>query len=442
MTAEITNRSDDAQRTDEIAGCTIVARNYLSYAQVLTSGWREFHARASFYVLVIDDDEQRFSSDPGVSFLTPATVGISGDEMARRRGIYNVGELTCSLKPHLLRFLIDTGCQGALYIDADTDIRESLTHVALLARDVGVALSPNILKPTPLDGFSPSERDLAPVGIFNSGFVAVGVGARRFLQWWAERLRRDCLFAESGGMHADQRWLDWVPLYFDSTIISDPTVNVAHWNIHERPVKVTRNRFTVDGAPLRSFHFAGFDPSRPARLTSYPVRSPFRADLNDAALGQLCQQYSDKVMRAGYLESREVPYRFAMSASGRHLGWWERKVFREALLAAEAHGGENAPSPFDFERPDVFDRLLDDPRSSGLLSESALARLADAHALMNDGAWDRRRVKDAVRAKLVRGWRAPRRRWMPYPIPADQTQMEYQGDLTIDRPRVRPQFHA
>ena len=71
-------------------------------------------------------------------------------------------------------------------------------------------------------------------GVFNSGFVAVGQSGRPFLDWWASRLRRDCLFCEPMGVHADQRWLDFVPSYFDHHVLRDPGINVAQWNLHER----------------------------------------------------------------------------------------------------------------------------------------------------------------------------------------------------------------
>jgi hypothetical protein len=406
-------------------GCTVVARNYLSYAQVAGDGWLRFHPGHPFAVLVIDDDEDRPASDAHCRFLSPRAIGISPHELERLRGIYTVQELTCALKPHLLRFLLGEGADAVVYVDSDTDILGSMDHVAELAARSGVALSPNLLEPPPLDGRSPSELELAVVGMYCSGLIAVGSSATEFLNWWMSRSRWDCLFAEAAGMHADQRWLDWVHLYFDHAVIRDPALNVAHWNLHERRLAFTDGLFTVNGAPLRSFHFAGFDPLRPYRVTWYRWEAPFRVDLDDVALARLCRQYADKLRGAGYEERRTLPYRYDRSVAGSRLGLWERRVYREALLAAEARGDGRVPSPFDPSRAAEFERLLTNPRSAGLLSEAALSRLADGRVALNGGGWNRRRITEAVRGRFARGLRAPRAPWMPDPRPGDRTRAGY-----------------
>jgi hypothetical protein len=43
--------------------------------------------------------------------------------------------------------------------------------------------------------------------MFNLGFIAVGRGANRFLDWWAEHLVRDCLVSPESDRFVDQRWL-------------------------------------------------------------------------------------------------------------------------------------------------------------------------------------------------------------------------------------------
>ena len=407
-------------------GCTVVARNYLAYAQVLGDAWLRYHSQSPFAVLVVDDDDERPASDSGRRFLTPSAIGILPEELERLRGIYTVAEMTCAIKPRLIQFLLHNWADSVVYTDSDTDIHGSLNYVAELAAGNGIALSPHLLRPTPLDGRSPSELELSPYGICNSGFIAVGSGGLPFLDWWTDRVEWDCLLAEVGGFHADQRWLDWVPLYFEHAVIRDAGVNVAGWNLHERRLDYSDGQFTVNGSPLRTFHFAGFDPLRPERMSQYAWQAPLRVRLDDVPLARLSREYADKVRRAGYDESRKAPYSYDRTAAGTALGPWERRVYREALLAAEARGDRSVPGPFDPARSAEFERLLINPRSTGLLSEAALTRLADSRVAMTGRGWSRRRIGDAVQSRLARGLFAPRPPWTPYPLPGDRTRAEYE----------------
>lgn len=412
-------------------GCTIVAGNYLAYARVLADGWRRHHADAPFLVLVIDDEGEGGPLD-GFVVVTATHLGVPTAELARMRGIYGVAELTTALKPHFLRTLLDSGAAAVVFLDSDNDVHADLAEVASLATRHGVVLSPHLLGPPPLDGWSPTEPEIAWSGLFNSGFLAVGQSGRPFLDWWASRLRRDCLFCEPMGTHADQKWLDFVPSYFEHRVLRDPGVNVAQWNLHERRIRWEGGGFTVNGAPLRAFHFSGFDPEAAGRPAADGWPKPLRFRMDDEpGLARLCREYADKLLAAGHRELRTLPYRYATAASGRTLGIWERRAYREVVIAAEARGGWDLPDPFDVRRSVEFERMLADPGSLGLLSEAALARLNDARlADLSTLAGPAGRLRAATRLVRQAVRRIPGRRhgWMPYPQPSDRTLLEYLVD--------------
>ena len=335
-------------------------------------------------------------------------------------------ELTCALKPRLLRFLLGEGADAVVYVDSDTDIHGSLDHVGAVGRAGAASPSRRTCSHQHRSTMFAQRVAIAKVGMYNSGLIAVGASGAEFLDWWASRLRWDCLFAEPVGTHADQRWLDWVPLYFRHAVVRDPGLNVAHWNLHERRLVFADDRFTVNGEPLRSFHFAGFDPLRPERVSQYFWLPYFRIDLDDGALARLCWQNArTSCSSAGHEQGRKTPYRYNQSAAGTGLGEWERRVYREALLAAHARGRDDVPSPFDPARSTEFERLLTHPRSAGLFSETALTRLADSRTDIHGGGWNLRRIRDTVQSRLARGLRGPRPPWMPHPLPGDSTLAEY-----------------
>ena len=65
-------------------------------------------------------------------------------------------------------------------------------------------------------------------------------------------------------MFTDQRWVDFVPSFFDHYILKDPGYNVAYWNLHGRARDApTAIDISWTASPLRFFHFSGFDSGSP-----------------------------------------------------------------------------------------------------------------------------------------------------------------------------------
>ncbi len=411
-------------------GCTIISRNYMPYGRLLTGSWRRVHPGLRLRVLVTDA-EPGFG-DHGIDVIVPAELDISARELAILRGIYSPSELTGALKPRLMRHLLGEDADAVIYVDPDFDIHASLEVVAQPARTHGTVLSPNFLRPLPLDGLSPSEGDMLSFGSYNSGFLAASEGGRPFLDWWAARTRLDSLRAESVGMHADQRWLDWVPASFAHTILRDPGINVAQWNLHERRLERTTDGYEVNGRPLRAFHFSGFSPASPRVLDPYPWPRPVRVPVTPgSAIEGLCLDYAERLVQAGWWESRELGYGHAASAAGTPLGTWERRAFRELVIAAEERGVE-VPHPFDASRSDEFERFIADPAAHPLLSVPARRRIL-CQRIASVGGADRlraaRRLAGVTRSAMLRPI-ANRDLWTGEPEASDRTRLEYGARLS------------
>ena len=102
------------------------------------------------------------------------------------------------------------------------------------------------------------------------GFIGVGQGSRPFLAFWKERLLRECINNPHEARFVDQRWVDFVPGMFDQAMVRDPQYNVAYWNLHSRWFRWTGEHYEVDGHPLAFFHFSGYSPEAPHRLSMTP----------------------------------------------------------------------------------------------------------------------------------------------------------------------------
>jgi len=357
-----------------IIGCTIASASYGSYVRVLAARWHEFHPHLPFCALFVDGGAPAL--EEGTRVVSCEDVGLSSAEVEIRRGIYNLREFCLSLKAELLKALLAEGYDAAVYLDPDTGLYADLEDVGHAAATYGIALAPHLLRPPPRDGLYPSDFEILKTGVFNGGLIAVGRDAKPFLEWWSGHLRRDCLDELGDGFHADQTWLQSIPQYFRYTALFDPTLNVAHWNVHERDLEHVEGRYLVAGKPLRTFHFSQFDPDNPDSLCSREAPTRYRVDpTRNPTVFQLLREYATELLKAGYRESRALGYAYSASVSGLELGRWERAVYREAVLAAEARGGAPPPSPFDSARVEDFERLVGDPSSLSSLSEPARSRL-------------------------------------------------------------------
>jgi glycosyltransferase involved in cell wall biosynthesis len=260
--------------------------------------------------------------------------------------MYDVTELATAVKPLLLRRLLTEGLSAVLYFDPDVQVFDSVESLWRLAIEGGIALTPHVLTPIPDDGFEVSDLAVLRAGVFNLGFIGVGAGTERFLEWWSGRLRRHCLSDPGNGMFVDQRWLDYVAAFFPHTVVRDPGCNVAYWNLHERRLMHTASGFEVNGGPLRFYHFSGFDPEVPYLLSKHQGRNPRVLLSEQPALRELCDAYGAR-LRAGGRGSARASYGYSTLPDGTPIDSAMRRLYRRALLEAERRGLPPPPRPFE-----------------------------------------------------------------------------------------------
>ena len=254
--------------------CTIAARNYLGRVEVLAESFREHHPDGDLTVLILDDRERTVESRPGLyDVVRPDDIQIPRFEgMA---AMYDITELCTASKPWLLGHLLTAG-EPVAYCDPDVCFYAPLEGLEALAREHQIVLTPHLTKPFPEDGKHPDTQFILAAGAYNLGFIALGPGevSGRLVDWWCERLRFDCINDVQNNYFVDQRWFDLVPGLFPGTaLVQDPGLNVAYWNLHQHEVVVDAdNRPIVDGVALKFFHFSGFDPGEPDRLSRHQTR--------------------------------------------------------------------------------------------------------------------------------------------------------------------------
>src|SRR5205807_9290236 len=119
---------------------------------VVSESFVRHNPAARFTVLVLDDPKpDQLREGDRFELIGPEDVGLAAAEYGWMATIYDGFELSCALKPWLLRFLLKDA-DAALYLDSDILVCSSLADIARRASANGLVLSPHTLEPPPDDG--------------------------------------------------------------------------------------------------------------------------------------------------------------------------------------------------------------------------------------------------------------------------------------------------
>ncbi len=340
--------------------CTIVAKNYLAHARVLAESFREHHPDGRCFVLVVDATEGYIDPEKETfELVTPEALDI--DDYGHMAGIYDVVELSTAVKPWLLSHLLnDLGLDHLAYFDPDIRIFDRLDRIEDLTKEHELVLIPHITSPMPRDGKKPSEADILIAGTYNLGFISLKNCPRtnKLLDWWSERLRTDCVVAPEMGYFVDQRWIDFIhgvmPGFY---VLNDPGYNVAYWNLYGREVTARDGFYRVNGEPLQFFHFSGYDPRHPQRLSKHQSRIELRSG---SALRRVCDGYAEALFANGFERVKDWPYSYGTLPTGVKLDSGMHRLYRRAT-----ENGELEVTLFTPEGADRFVAWLNEPAPVG-----------------------------------------------------------------------------
>ncbi|WP_157619958.1 FkbM family methyltransferase [Saccharothrix sp. NRRL B-16348] len=304
--------------------CTVATAAELPAVKVLSSSFLGNHPQARFLALVVDALPE--NSGPGL--VTPADLGMSQDELAELATGCTAAQLCGVLRPKLLEQLLGQGVP-VLYLDPWVQVLNPLTDLVEAAVRRGpLVLLPRALRPLPDDGLRPTPTELLETGVFDPGFLLVAPGAEPFLQSLGEQLRRT--------PDATKAVLDMAPALVNLHVLRDATVGLSVWNaaqrdLHRRP----DGMLTTIGEPVRSVHFAGFDPHRPWLLSADFADRPRVLLSEHPQLAELCAAYRAELVRKGHSPQR-VRYGFGQLPDGTQIPDELRADYREA---ARTHPG-------------------------------------------------------------------------------------------------------
>jgi hypothetical protein len=375
---------------------TITARNYLSLALTLGDSVARHHPEAHFTICVADGLEE-------LDGLLPSTAHaghrlLSAQELMPREQLedlafkYNITEYCTAIKPILFKTLFDDSeVDLVYYMDPDTHLCQRLDPIIAGSPDKTLYLAPHLIDCRLADDHPYPEYHHLWEGVFNLGFCAIRRtdATGRLLDWWDARLREYCYADQFDGLHTDQKWMDYAPVFFhdELKVVRHYGVNAAHWNLSERPISLRDGIYHAGSDPLLFFHFSGFD-FRGETLTKHVLVECQRSYTNEALLG-LAAEYRVAVKANGYDRLLAVRYAFGTFSDGTPITQPHRRLYRVMSR------GTTFASPFSAQGP-FFEALA----QAGLLDRSPAAKANYSKATVPDISAKMRTVELAMQWAL------------------------------------------
>jgi hypothetical protein len=363
--------------------CTIVAKNYTSFARTLCDSFLSVQPAGRCHVLFIDRTEGYIdSSKENFNVYHLDEIGIPDvQELCFK---YNVTELATAVKPFFLRYLQSKPeIREIIYLDPDILVLDTLGKLFDLLDTKDVLLTPHLDMDYPEDGRFPDDSHIMKSGMFNLGFIGVrrSGNAERLLDWWAGKMRDKCVIDHGKGYFVDQRFIDLAfPLFENIHVEKDTGYNVAYWNLHSRHVEWKEGRWLCNGKPLYFFHFSNYKPEVPSLLSAFQNRIRLVAQPD---LGKLFSLYTDRLLQHGYEECRNWPYTHGKYADGGRITDEDRRVYRslgKPLVPGDPFDRRRYPFQLKFAMriATLYGRLLRWARNRAIRDDGLFRKIARA----------------------------------------------------------------
>lgn len=333
---------------------SIISPNYRQYARVLMDSVRTQHPAWDRFVLVVGG-----GATSGTDAEPFTAVPLDALTLPNRRQLcfrYTLLELNTAVKPSMFEHVFALGYDRVVYLDPDIYLYSPLVEIESAPPETFITLTPHLTASIGGDAL-PSDRAMLVAGAYNLGFLAVTrhPALDSFLRWWREKLEYQCVHDTARGLFLDQKWLDLAPGMFpDVRILRHDGYNVAYWNLAQRIVAGKTPKVTVNGQPLRFFHFSGFDPAAPEKVSKHDPRQRVAGTGDTAAL---FRDYGRALREAGYKSHRNAPYSYGAFADGTRIPDSARIEYRNSIELQTAAGSDPFAHPELFQPSPARSRL-------------------------------------------------------------------------------------
>lgn len=229
--------------------------------RVSIESFHRFHGTDDLaYYLFFLDDPAKLERIDVPDYVRVITVNDFNPAMIGRA--YPNGKFVGAVRCLLTQYMQERHARN-LVIDADMVTFAPLWDLFGHLASYDSIVTPHRFKPVPRDGKRLQMEHFALFGNYNCGFTGWSntPEAKAFVDWWTNVSLDAPDLNPTIGRYAEQGWLRFVGDILPKTLIlHDPGVNAAWWRIDSPDqVQFADGRWTIDGVPLRLFHFSQID---------------------------------------------------------------------------------------------------------------------------------------------------------------------------------------
>jgi len=277
---------------------TVVTHSYLPLARVLYQSIQKYNSDFKFSIILTDVstnllNQIRKDLEPEIEYISCDDLPF--ENIAQMRERYSILEFNSACKVlGLSYFLFNKNLSECLFLDPDLYFFGNLEHFfSKIKKDIYI--TNHASAPFPEDNEHPTDLELFYSGHINGGIVYFNktIQSSKALHWLVSKTNDQWFVAPEKGMYADQQWLSALPYYFReiTQVNDDPGINVAYWNLHERPLTKKNGVLCAKNAPVFIFHFSGFEESNSKVLSIHCTRV-FELE-TQSLLGEIISEYQD-----------------------------------------------------------------------------------------------------------------------------------------------------
>lgn len=292
---------------------TIGSRNYFALVKTLMGSLADTNPQWDRFVGVADS--LQFLQEDGYKLLSIDDIDLPHPKQMEFR--YSIMEFNTAIKPFIFKALFKKfGYDRVIYLDPDIFVYDKMEELEeAFDRGSSFVLTPHFTELWD-DDKKPDEVSILLSGTYNCGFLGLAKSDETydFLEWWGEKLEKQCIVDIEHGIFVDQKWVDLVPGFFDNVfILRHEGYNTAYWNLSHRKPEKRDGKFYYNNQPLRFFHFSGLDPSNIENVSKHQNR--YKID-EIGITKELFEDYAAAVLSNDHASYRTMPYAFATYENG------------------------------------------------------------------------------------------------------------------------------
>ncbi len=301
---------------------TICSNNYLAQAKTLGDSVLKYNPEYKFIIALCDKLNENIDYSVFSNFEIIEAHNLEIPEFEQMKEQYNIVEFNTSIKPFVFKYIFKHyNADIAMYIDPDLMAFKDFSCIEDELKTSSILLTPHIYRPIELDDKTPDESTFTNYGIYNLGFLAVKKSADtdNLLNWWSDRMAKNCYVKPERGIFVDQLPMNYAPLFFNNVKITlNEGINAAPWNLQERNITLKDGKYIVnDKFDLVLYHFSNYNPLTPDIVAKHYIRVGFK---DNPVLKQLYDNYAKILIQNGYEKYKQIKCFYSSELSN-----WEVK---------------------------------------------------------------------------------------------------------------------